>query len=1158
MASSFDPRAYGAGPGTAWDALARGASARSPDGVLQAALREARTALEQDRPQQALETLEHLDGEADRAAAGATRPPAFGAPVSAMRGTVAVLHGRALLLTGDESRGRARLRDGVALLGDTVPATGQELADRADALALLGDDAGAIAAYRQARERGERPVAMLARFARVLRRQADVDPEQRETLRADARDVAEEIVAIDPDGAEGWALLGDVLGDTGERDDAAEMLIQGGYSLAGSGDVAAARDLFAHALDYAPADTRARVGLAETLRVGGDLDAAAEHVLRVLRVDPDDAAALQIRGRIELDRGDVEAAVTTVRRATELDPDNPGIWTLYATVLLRADDPDGALEAAAHGEALAPGDPSVRWALAMAMLEQEDYAGAEVIIQDVVDAAPSDAAMWDLLGEVQRVQGKLDLALAAYDRSLGLDPANPEVMFDKGVALEFNGDLEPAVASYRAAIEHGLDDPRPRTRLAATLTQLGRHAEALEAADAALERDATDLLAQRTKAEALRRAGRSDAALEMLAEILEGTPGDGWTLATRGQILAAEGADDEAIAALRDGLAADPTLDWAAHELAAVLHRRAEAQRLAGELEDALALLDEADGLAPDNAWSLATRAQVVRARGDRAEAIRLLSRAVELDATMPWVWIELWHALREEGRSDEAVAGWRAALTRIADPAVRDALDSGVRTGLAAYLRQQAEELRLGNRYDDALSALDEADALEPDNAYSLATRAQMLRPRGARAEAVALLERAVELDPTMAWMWIELWYALREDGHGDRALARLHSTLETIEDPARRLKLESEVLASIPGQEGAALTVLTRLNEDYPPDRDTLLRLGRLLRGERRTEEAKQILEGALALDGGAIDVLQQLGYVAIDERKVGEARSIFKRAAALDPRSVAALTDLAWVDMNLGRLKKSEESVRRALDLEPENMAARYVHAQILLEAGRASEAVAVLEPLSAVAPDVADYLFALGLGHEWEAGSTPEGAVEHITEMRRCFVRASELDERDAWAQLRLGGACSYVRDDDAAERAFTAAIRLVQIAPDLQAEEFVLLGVCQSALGQHKDAIQSLLTSIARGFFRPLDDAKVQFDFGRILMVAGTANAGVDAFRRGIHHARDLERAARFGVLAGGVSDLNNALRTTQGATIREPAALVLKELEAALSDQPDR
>lgn len=142
-----------------------------------------------------------------------------------------------------------------------------------------------------------------------------------------------------------------------------------------------------------------------------------------------------------------------------------------------------------------------RWA------ETERLCGAVVAVQpDHFDAA-------HVLAAAQAAQGKLDLALASYDRALALRPDFAEVISNRGTCLERLGRLDDALASYQRALALRPDFFDALYNLGNVLCTLGRHAEALAAYDRALAVRPSHADALNNRGQALRELMRYDEAL---------------------------------------------------------------------------------------------------------------------------------------------------------------------------------------------------------------------------------------------------------------------------------------------------------------------------------------------------------------------------------------------------------------------------------------------------------------------------------------------------------------------------------------------------------------------------------------------------------------------------------------------------------------------
>ncbi|HEY1551645.1 MAG TPA: metallopeptidase family protein [Kofleriaceae bacterium] len=119
--------------------------------------------------------------------------------------------------------------------------------------------------------------------------------------------------------------------------------------------------------------------------------------------------------------------------------------------------------------------------------------------------------------------GDLEAAAAAAERAQRIDRKNPGVIALSAAVADAQGNVEDAIAGYRAMIELAPDDPMPRICAARIeLRDLGEAEQALETVGAAFEfiDDETDLIeAIVVRAEALLATDRPDDAREALGEL---------------------------------------------------------------------------------------------------------------------------------------------------------------------------------------------------------------------------------------------------------------------------------------------------------------------------------------------------------------------------------------------------------------------------------------------------------------------------------------------------------------------------------------------------------------------------------------------------------------------------------------------------------------
>ena len=95
-------------------------------------------------------------------------------------------------------------------------------------------------------------------------------------------------------------------------------------------------------------------------------------------------------------------------------------------------------------------------------------------------ARPTDAGVWNDLGNLLALQGDLDEAEGAYARALELDPASASARFNVALLRQQRGDLPGAAGDFRALLEQDPAHAWAHYQLGSVHELLGQRSEALE------------------------------------------------------------------------------------------------------------------------------------------------------------------------------------------------------------------------------------------------------------------------------------------------------------------------------------------------------------------------------------------------------------------------------------------------------------------------------------------------------------------------------------------------------------------------------------------------------------------------------------------------------------------------------------------------------
>jgi len=221
------------------------------------------------------------------------------------------------------------------------------------------------------------------------------------------------------------------------------------------GDFPQAEQLFGQILQVDPGHLDAMKLLGVILHRSGRQQAAMEHIMRALKINPDFAAGHYNLGIMLREAGKLEEAAASFREAIRLQPDSAPAHVNLAEALIALPDQARRAEAVSICQ--------------QALRLKPDYAGAHYNL---------GLALYKL--------GRLEEAVSSYRETLRLKPDFAEAYNNLGAALHEQGRIEEAVSSYREAIRCNPAFTAAHANLGRSLCGVGKLEEALNSCEQAI------------------------------------------------------------------------------------------------------------------------------------------------------------------------------------------------------------------------------------------------------------------------------------------------------------------------------------------------------------------------------------------------------------------------------------------------------------------------------------------------------------------------------------------------------------------------------------------------------------------------------------------------------------------------------------------------
>lgn len=259
---------------------------------------------------------------------------------------------------------------------------------------------------------------------------------------------------------------------------------------------------------------------------------------------------------------------------------------------------------------------------ALTWQQSHQYADVETLYVTTLERNPSAFVPWHNLGVIRNAAGKPLEAIQLFDRSISLQPNNPNVYISKGTTLVALGKMPEAVLCFRQALEYRPNFAEAHNNLASALHLMGDPERAIEH-----YREAVRLLPDHAQiraslANSLAKAGDRTEAIKQFGQAIALDPANAATRLDLAQLLMETGDLERATEEAREAIQLQPEYIQARNLLGAALGQQ-------GCFAEAVVEFREVIRLQPEVAQAKCNLMYALAGLNRRSEAIQASESAL-------------------------------------------------------------------------------------------------------------------------------------------------------------------------------------------------------------------------------------------------------------------------------------------------------------------------------------------------------------------------------------------------------------------------------------------------------------------------------------------------------------------------------------------------
>ncbi len=541
--------------------------------------------------------------------------------------------------------------------------------------------------------------------------------------------------------------------------------------------------------------------LGRYLESAGKVDDAVAALKRAIAIEPGSAEPRAELAGLYARQEKAREAVDAAEDALKISPRNQEANRILGTVLaaladqrqaLRPGDdvaqyPKRAIAALEIARGDGTGDLNIDLTLARLYLDADRYGDAIPLMRRIVMEQPQYTEGWLLLAEAQEGSGAGDAAVETLTTLLDEQPQFFRARVQLAETLDRQHKYAEAAQAWSGAQALNPRNAELTARHASSLINAGKASDARDLLREGLKQTPGDLRLTFMLAQAQRDAGDLDGAEATARALHEAHPDDARFTYLVGQMLESRGRYQEIvdflkpeIARLRTGAAKSP-------QVAMLLGSQGLALQQLHKYDEAIAAFKDAATLAPDDAVRTVLLIQGYSAAGRHKEAIDAAEKARAKFPDDPTVTYQLGAALDRGGRRDESEKMFRALIAQ-------DPLDAGALN----YLGYMLVEHGPSGNLDEAVALIQRALKVDPDNPSFLDSLGWAYVQQGKLDLADAPLTTAAGKMPTNSVIQEHLGDLRQKQNRRADAIAAWQKALAGDGDAIDRSKLQKKIDAA------------------------------------------------------------------------------------------------------------------------------------------------------------------------------------------------------------------------------------------------------------------------------------------------------------------------------------------------------------------------